>query len=194
MHVSDDFTEGLKAGKTAVIDQFYRQFFADNTIFILENKGSISDARSIFKQALAMLIEVLQDSTCTLNTSTQNYHKLLCRQLWLQAIATSQRHPLAVQDQLQAVRKQISNYILAIGDRKTSTKADSIHTIFDQLDEACQTLLIDFYYRKLPLRTIGKQMSCSRNSVIVKKKHCMDHLKKKVQYLQQLNQLNTDET
>ena len=64
--------------------------------------------------------------------------------------------------------------------KELEVKYELISEILSQLNEDCKELLFSFYYKKMPLKEIALQMNYSSGFVKVKKKRCMDSLKKKV--------------
>ena len=76
------FIEGLCAGEKAVLQEIYTQFFAKVKTFVLQNKGSVSDAEDVFHNALMQLYVRLKNRELTIKSSFEAYLFTTCKNLW----------------------------------------------------------------------------------------------------------------
>jgi RNA polymerase sigma factor (sigma-70 family) len=174
------FLKQLQNGENNAIKELYKSAFASCANMITNNSGSIEDARDIFQEALIVFIKNLQTPGFVLTAQPKTYLYAVSRNLWLNQLK-----------KLKKTKKNISiddskNFINIIQSdqieekKELEVKYELISEILSQLNEDCKELLFSFYYKKMPLKEIALQMNYSSGFVKVKKKRCMDSLKKKV--------------
>jgi RNA polymerase sigma factor (sigma-70 family) len=76
------FIEGLRTGEQTVLEEIYDCFFIKVKIFVLQNKGSVSDAEDIFHNALIQLYIRLKNRELTIKSSFEAYLFTTCKNLW----------------------------------------------------------------------------------------------------------------
>lgn len=174
------FLKQLQDGENNAIKELYNIAFASCANMITNNSGSIEDARDIFQEALIVFIKNLQTPDFILTAQPKTYLYAVCRNLWLNQLK-----------KLKKTKKNISiddsnNFVNIIQTdqieekKELEVKYELITEILSQLNEDCKELLFSFYYKKMPLKEIALQMNYTSGFVKVKKKRCMDTLKKKV--------------
>lgn len=174
------FLKQLQNGENNAIKELYNIAFASCANMITNNSGSIEDARDIFQEALIVFIKNLQNPGFILTAQPKTYLYAVCRNLWLNQLK-----------KLKKTKKNISiddsnNFIniiqtdLTEEKKELEVKYELISEILSQLNEDCKELLFSFYYKKMPLKEIALQMNYTSGFIKVKKKRCMDTLKKKV--------------
>ncbi|MBC8757596.1 RNA polymerase sigma factor [Kordia sp. YSTF-M3] len=76
------FIEGLRSGKETVLQEIYDQFFSKVKTFVLQNKGTITDAEDVFHNALIQLYIRLKNRQLVIKSSFEAYLFTTCKNLW----------------------------------------------------------------------------------------------------------------
>ncbi|MGH1387493.1 RNA polymerase sigma factor [Kordia sp.] len=76
------FIEGLCAGEKTVMKEIYDQFFTKVKVFVLQNKGSVTDAEDVFHNALIQLYIRLKNRQLVIKSSFEAYLFTTCKNLW----------------------------------------------------------------------------------------------------------------
>lgn len=174
------FLKQLQRGESKAIRQLYTVAFSSCANMIVSNNGSEEDARDIFQEALLVFIKKLQTSDFKLTAQPKTYLYAVCRNLWLKQLQKRKKTKSTVQiDDPNNMVPLV--HVDGVEEKKIlETKHELISEILDQLNGDCRELLLSFYFKKMPLKEIAKIMDYSDGFVKVKKKRCMDALKKKV--------------
>jgi len=146
----------------------------------MNNSGSEEDARDIFQEALLVFIKKLQTPNFELTAQPKTYLYAVCRNLWLKQLQKKKRHKGTIQiDDPDNTIALIQ--VDEIAEKKAiEAKHELISEIMEEISGDCKELLMSFYFKKMPLKEIAAIMDYSEGFVKVKKKRCMDALKKKV--------------
>ncbi|BDS15596.1 RNA polymerase sigma factor [Aureispira anguillae] len=174
------FLKQLQLGESKAIKQLYTLAYPSCANMILSNNGSNEDARDIFQEALLVFIKKLQNPDFKLTAQPKTYLYAVCRNLWLKQLQKRKKNKATIQiDDPDNMIPLI--HVDEIAEKKAiESKHELIGEILTQLKGDCKQLLIAFYFKKMPLKEIAKIMDYSDGFVKVKKKRCMDALKKKV--------------
>ena len=78
-----DLLRGLAQNDRQSVETIYRQHYNMVQTMIVNNSGSIDDAKDIFQEALIVLYEKAKSGTFELNCQIKTYVFSVCRRLWL---------------------------------------------------------------------------------------------------------------
>lgn len=178
--VNPIFLEQIRAGKNKAIKELYAIAYGSCANMIMTNSGSEDDARDLFQEALLIFIKKLQTPDFKLTAQPKTYLYAVCRNLWLKQLEKRKKTKGTIQiDDPNNLIPLI--HVDGIEEKKIiEGKHELISEILQQLKGDCKQLLMSFYFKKMPLKEIAKIMEYSDGFVKVKKKRCMDNLKKKV--------------
>ncbi len=136
---------------------------------ILKNNGTRQDAEDVFQDALLVLINKIRHTDFVLSSSINTYLYSVCNYMW--------------KDRLKQVNKTINSTIETASDEvsvfqeelKLQAKYKLAENAFSQLGKVCKELLILFYYKKLSLQQIAKQLHISSEKVAKNQKYrCLE--------------------
>lgn len=170
----------LQQGESKAIKELYKVAYPSCANMIANNSGSEEDARDLFQEAILVFIKKLQLPDFKLTAQPKTYIYAVCRNLWLKQLQKRKKTKGSIQiDDPNNLIPLIQ--VDGIEEKKEiEVKHELISEILGQANEDCKELLISFYFKKMPLKEIAKAMDYSSGFVKVKKKRCMDALKKKV--------------
>lgn len=179
-NIDPAFLKQLQRGESKAIKELYTVAYASCANMIMSNNGSNEDARDMFQEALLVFIKKLQTPDFTLTAQPKTYLYAVCRNLWLKQLQKRKKTKGTIQ--IDDPDKMIPLvHVDGVEEKKViEEKHELISEILAQLNGDCKELLLSFYFKKMPLKEIAKIMDYSDGFVKVKKKRCMDALKKKV--------------
>lgn len=181
------FLNLLKSGDRATFRELYASVFPPCSNLILNNNGTMNDARDIFQESLMILVKNLRQEGFELSCNVKTYIYSIMRNLWLKRLNKQKRGGLSLVIDEPADMK----YILIQEDELTEKKEkekqlDVVAEVLKDFKEDCQKILTAFYFKKQSMKEIAAAMNYTNQFIRVKKVRCMDALKKKVK--ERLNQ------
>ena len=174
------FLQQLQRGESKAIKELYNIAYASCANMIINNSGSDDDARDLFQEALLVFIKKLQNPDFELTAQPKTYLYAVCRNLWLKQLQKRKKTKGSIQIDDPNNLIPLVHVDGLEEKQEMEVKFELISDILAQLNSDCKQLLISFYYKKMPLKEIAQIMEYSSGFVKVKKKRCMDSLKKKV--------------
>ena len=188
-HLTDsDFIEGLRSGNNQVLAALYRKYYNNVLKFIVNNSGSEEAARDIYQETVIVLYENVQrpgfELTCQLNT----YIYSVAKRLWLKQLKKNGRTYLLKEEEeseLADVTKDLTDYLQKEKDMEQMTLS------LQNLGEPCQTLITDFYLKRLSMEEIAEKFGYTNADNAKNQKYkCLQRLKK---YFFERNNIVQDE-
>lgn len=175
-----DLLDALKMGNNRAIKELYQSAYPACAELILNNEGTKKEARGLFQKAMVIFFRQIREPQFELTYPIDSYLYCITRNLWLRELKKRGKADLNLridesEQQLPELQDSDLELKLEIGE-----KHKYIAEIIDGLSEDCKHLLVSFYFKKMALKQIAYLMDYSESFVKVKKKRCMDFLKKKV--------------
>lgn len=169
----------LRRGESAAIKQVYQLAFPACVSLVTNNNGTQDDAKDLFQESLIVLYKNLRKEEFQLSCTIKTYLYSVVRNLWLKRLNKKG----GLQLDLDEPEK---DFILIQEDeieekREIEQKHQLIADILQNFKDDCRELLVNFYFKKLPLQEIAEIMGYTYSFARVKKTRCMESLKQKVQ-------------
>jgi RNA polymerase sigma factor (sigma-70 family) len=172
----------LRKGDREAVEYLYRHAFHACASYITQNNGTMDDAKDLFQESLMVLFRNLQKPDFELTADVKTFLYSVMRNLWLKQLRKKGRGGLAlvVDDDSE------TEFIIIDEDeleykREKERKHELIADMMKEIKEDCRELLLNYYFKKIPLKEVGKTMGYSDNFVKVKKNRCMESLRNKVE-------------
>jgi len=170
----------LKRGDRIAIEELYKNSFSYCSSFVIQNNGSLSDAKDLFQEAIIVLFNNLRKPEFSLTCEVRTYLYSVVRNLWLKNIhkTSALGIKVSVEDEGQ--------HFVDIGDDEIDLKIENeekyetLKIAIQRIKEDCKNLLMNYYFNKIPLKDIAILMGYTPQFVKVKKNRCMASLKSKV--------------
>jgi RNA polymerase sigma factor (sigma-70 family) len=166
---------GLAQNDKTSIDAIYRENYPTIQSFILNNNGSVDDARDIFQEAVIVLYEKSGLPTFSLNCQIRTYLYSVCRRLWLKrlqqlnrftSMAESIEETIPVEEELEDHGKKNDEYIL-------------MEQAMAKIGEPCKSLLDAYYMEKKNMQDIANEFGYTNaDNAKTQKYKCLVRLKK----------------
>lgn len=155
--------EGILNQDDSILSYLYSNVFPSVELHILKNKGSRSDARDIFHDAIIVLYRKLKSNHFDIHTDVKGYIFGICRNLWLKELELKQQ---------RASDLETDENLDLVSDSQEETDDTELDQLFQhyfsRIDEDCQRVL-RLYYDNVSLKEIAEIMGY-RNMKYAKKK------------------------
>ncbi|MCP4440728.1 MAG: sigma-70 family RNA polymerase sigma factor [Aureispira sp.] len=175
-----ELLDQLRLGKSTAIKEVYKMAYPVCAKFITNNNGTTDDAKDLFQEVLVVFLKKLRLPDFVLTAAIPTYMYAITRNLWLKQLRKHSKKPIDL-----VLDEPESHVPLVQVDELEEkvlieAKHEHISEVLATIKEDCQKLLVAFYFKKMSLKEIAKEMDYSDGFVKVKKKRCMDGFKKKV--------------
>lgn len=170
--------DAIKANDEHTLKHIYKDNFYKTQQYILNNSGSVEEAKDIYQEAFVTFWENIQDDKFVpKNTSSLNgYLYTVAKNKWLNHLNSARFKKTNSYDK----NKHIINAEAADVESNTYEKDKDINAVanaFKHLGEACKKLLEAFYYENKSLRDIAKVFEITEASARNKKYRCTEKLR-----------------
>jgi RNA polymerase sigma factor (sigma-70 family) len=170
-------------GSPKVVDQdlAFKKLYFDNfkivKSLVLKNNGSEDDAKDIFQDALIVLHRNVRKSDFELSCKMSTYIYSIARNLWYKKLRSSSKL-----DSLEDIQKEYVD--LDENSHEFLEKAERskmLNNMIDLLKGDCKAILKFYYYERMKMVEIAKEMGYSNEQVAKNKKsNCLKKLRSQV--------------
>ena len=167
--------KGLAQNDKSAIEAIYRENYAVIQAFILNNNGSVEDARDIFQETMIVLYEKSRLETFSLNCQIKTYVYSVCRRLWLKRLqqlnkfstqVESLEETVPVEEEIEEHEKKNNDFIL-------------MENAMNKIGEPCKSLLDGYYLQKKSMQEIAEDFGYTNaDNAKTQKYKCLVRLKK----------------
>jgi RNA polymerase sigma-70 factor (ECF subfamily) len=170
--------DAIKANDEHTLKLIYKDNFYKTQQYILNNSGSVDEAKDIFQEAFVTVWENIQDNKFVpQNTSALNgYLYTVAKNKWLNHLNSVRFKKTKSYD----TNKHTIDTETVDVKNNTFEKEKDVNTVtnaFNRLGEACKKLLEAFYYENKSLRDIAKIFEITEASARNKKYRCTEQLR-----------------
>lgn len=167
--------KGLALNDRKAINTIYEENYNMVQSLIINNNGTIDDARDIFQEAMIVLYEKSKDPSFILSCLIKTYLYSVSRRLWLKRLQQQQRFipdvngmedTVPVEEDLEAHQPQQDEFLL-------------MEKAMAGLGEPCKSLLEAFYLQKKNMNEIAAEFGYTNADNAKNQKYkCLTRLKK----------------
>lgn len=173
--IDNDLLKGLAEGDRKSIELIYKSHFNMIQTLVINNSGSIDDARDIFQEALVVLYEKVRMGSFELNCQLKTYLYSVCKRLWLKRLQQSSRYV--------AADMEVESTMSVEEDMTVHEKRDADYELMNKaigsLGEPCKSLLEAYYINKMNMQDIASQFGYTNADNAKNQKYkCLMRLKK----------------
>lgn len=166
-----EFLSGIAKGDSAVIKQVYAQYFNSIAQYILNNSGTMEDAKDIFQDSIMVIYQKLQDANFELQYGLHTYLFTIARNTWLKKLRKKSDKGVSLPDNLELIDED--SFEEEILWRK---KEKLYREKFKQLGEGCQKVMTMFL-AGISMEKIAEKMGFSSSGYAKKRKYkCKNQL------------------
>ena len=167
--------EGLARNDRAATTTLYREHFGMIQALILNNNGTVDDARDVFQEAMVVLYEKVKSGEFELSCQLKTYIYSICRRLWLKKLTQKQRFlpELEGTDSWIAVEEDLEHF------EQQDQAFHLMEKAMNSLGEPCRSLLDAFYLQKKSMIEIASVFGYTNaDNAKTQKYKCLTRLKK----------------
>lgn len=165
----------LASNNKQAIESIYKDNYTVIQGFILNNNGSVDEARDIFQEAMIVLYEKVLTGQFELTCQLRTYIFSVCRRLWLKRLQQMNRfsnntdniaETISVEEEIEAHEKHNSDINL-------------MENAMSKLGEPCKSLLDAYYTQKKNMQDIATEFGYTNaDNAKTQKYKCLMRLKK----------------
>ena len=167
--------KGLAQGDKTTVEAIYRDNYAMIQVFVLNNNGSVDDARDIFQEAMVVLYEKSGTTTFSLHCQIKTYVYSICRRLWLKRLQQLSKFSTQVEslEEIVPVEEEIEEH------EKRNADFNLMETAMGKIGEPCKSLLDAYYLQKKTMQEIAADFGYTNaDNAKTQKYKCLVRLKK----------------
>lgn len=167
--------KGLAQSDRKTIEIIYKQHYNMVQGLVVNNNGTIEDAKDIFQEALVVLYEKAKSGNFELNCQIKTYIYSVCRRLWLKRFHQLQKFSPEVDniEETVSVEEELEIYEQRTDDFQLMEKA------MQNLGEPCKSLLESYYLQKKSMLEIAGDFGYTNADNAKNQKYkCLMRLKK----------------
>jgi RNA polymerase sigma factor (sigma-70 family) len=167
--------EGLAQNKREAIETIYNQHYKMVQTLVLNNSGTIDDAKDIFQEAIVVLYEKTKSGNFVLNCLIKTYVYSVSRRLWLKKLQQHQKFSpemngaedaIAVDEDMDSHEQRNADFLL-------------MEKAMSGLGEPCKSLLESSYLDKKSMVEIAVDFGYTNADNAKNQKYkCLMRLKK----------------
>lgn len=167
--------KGLAQNDKNSIETIYRENYSSIQSFVLNNNGSVDDARDVFQEAMIVLFEKSGLATFSLNCLIKTYLYSICRRLWLKRLQQLGKFSTQVEslEEIIPVEEEIEDH-----EKKNDDFILMEHAM-SKIGEPCKSLLDAYYLQKKNMHEIAGEFGYTNSDNAKTQKYkCLVRLKK----------------
>lgn len=156
------------------VKELYNAYFDLLTTFIRTKGATNEEAADIFQETILVFIDAIRQNRFKGESSIKSYLFGIAKNLWLEEIRSSERR-----NKRQQIFYQSEPTIESAEARLFNKEMRKAWMqVFDSIGAICKSILLGFYYEKLPMRELLEKVSfASEQALRNKKSKCMKGLK-----------------
>ena len=167
--------KGLAENDKNAIESIYRLNFKTIQTFVVNNNGSVDDARDIFQEAMVVLYEKSKATAFSLNCQIKTYVYSICRRLWLKRLQQLSKFSTSVEslEEIVPVEEEIEEH------EKINNDFILMEDAMNKIGEPCKSLLNAYYMSKKNMQEIASEFGYTNaDNAKTQKYKCLVRLKK----------------
>jgi len=176
-HIDQKYIDALLKEDVAAITTIYEKWGAECKRFVLSNNGNTQDADDLFQESLLTVLRKAKFKNFELTVPFGGYLYFIYRNKWIDTLRKQKNYLLRIQE-IERYTDKYTSKEMANETELTNKKMQLFYACFQQLGEACKTL-IGGRLKKKTSKEIMKQLNLpSSNAVDFRMHKCRKQLKK----------------
>lgn len=169
----DKLVASLRAKDERSLKLVYRQHYAMITNMVMNNGGSLQEAKDVYQDAVIVLYEKLQDDQFELNCQIKTFLYSVSRNIWLKQLKVRKKFEGTIAD-TEEIPEQIWDSAMDSEDRY-----QALALALASLGEPCSNIMRDFYINKSSMEEITEKFGYTNADNAKNQKYkCLKRLKK----------------
>lgn len=168
--------KGLARNDKKSVEVIYSQNYNLVQALVVNNNGTIDDAKDIFQEAMMVLYEKARSGSFELNCQIRTYLYSVARRLWLKKLNQSNRRTTDFDDTNET---QIVVDGEVVAHEQKDAEFEMMHAAISTLGEPCKSLLEAFYFKNNSMQEIAENFGYTNaENAKTQKYKCLMRLKK----------------
>lgn len=167
--------EGLAVSDRKAVETIYRENYNMVQSLVINNNGSVDDAKDIFQEAMIVLYEKARSGTFELNCQIRTFVYSVSRRLWLKRLQQQNRFTSSgdSMEPMVPVEEDLDEH-----DRRNA-EFDMMENAISHLGEPCKSLIEAYYLQKQTMQEIATRFGYTNADNAKNQKYkCLMRLKK----------------
>lgn len=163
----------LQLGDEKVLRQIYRQHYPVIVQMVINNGGSLQEAKDVYQDTLIVFHEKVSEPGFDLNCRIKTYLYSVARKIWLKQLQRKNRFSGSLSDTEEYVEVAWED----VG--KKEEQFNALNTALESLGEPCRSILKDFYMHNQSMEEITERFGYTNTDNAKNQKYkCLKRLKK----------------
>lgn len=169
-----ELLKGLAKSDKKAVETIYKENFNMVQSLIINNNGTVDDARDTFQEAMIVLFEKARSGTFELNCQLKTYVYSVCRRIWLKRLQQLNRYVNEIEGfETVSVEEDIEEH------EKRYEEFQLMEKTINNLGEPCKGLIEAYYIQKKNMQEIANQFGYTNADNAKNQKYkCLMRLKK----------------
>ena len=169
-----ELLKGLAKSDKKAVETIYKENFNMVQSLIINNNGTVDDARDTFQEAMIVLFEKARSGTFELNCQLKTYVYSVCRRIWLKRLQQLNRYVNEIEGfETVPVDEDIEEH------EKRYEEFQLMEKTINNLGEPCKGLIEAYYIQKKNMQEIANQFGYTNADNAKNQKYkCLMRLKK----------------
>lgn len=166
--------KGLARNDRKSVEEIYKQHYNLIQALIINNSGSMDDAKDVFQETMVVLFEKARSGNFELNCQIKTYLYAVAKRLWLKRLQQANRFAESIDNNDEiSVSEDLSEH------EQKNAEYDMMHQSINSLGEPCRSLLQAFYFKKKNMQEIAESFGYTNaENAKTQKYKCLMRLKK----------------
>ena len=170
-----ELLKGLAVSDKKAIETIYQENYNMVQTLIINNNGTIHEAKDVFQEAMIVLFEKARSGNFELSCQIKTYVYSVCRRLWLKRLKQLNRISINIETTAELVQVEV--------DIEEHDKKDEEFAVLEKavsnLGEPCKSLIEAFYIQKRNMQDIASEFGYTNADNAKNQKYkCLMRLKK----------------
>lgn len=163
----------LRNGDESVLKKVYKQYYPQIANMVVNNGGSVQEAKDIYQETIIVFYEKMQDDSFELTCRINTFLYSIAKRLWLKQLQYKNRFT----DEFNETDESIDLDWAEVGNKEDQYQA--MHEALESMGEPCRTILKDFYMHAASMEDITEKFGYTNSDNAKTQKYkCLKRLKK----------------
>lgn len=163
----------LRSGDERVLKIVYRQHYPQIANMVINNGGSVQEAKDIYQETIIIFYEKLQDDAFELTCRISTFLYSVGKRLWLKQLQLKNRFT----DEFHEAGEAVTLDWTEVGSNEEQYLA--MYSALESMGEPCRTILKDFYMHSASMEEITEKFGYTNSDNAKTQKYkCLKRLKK----------------
>ena len=173
----EEIIQRLQSDNDRIVDEtlyyMHGQVYQMVVNFVKRYKGTYADAEDVFQDSLVALYKLARQGKLDECTNVEAYLMGINKNLWFKELKKTKATVDLAEEVYSIPVPEVALYVL-LKEEKTA----AIDKLLSQIGEACQQLLVHYYYDRIKMKKIAELMGYANEQVAKNKKsNCLRQLK-----------------